>query len=135
MDFIPENLRPQLLANGSDPDHDHVPLVALFVADGPGGWLISEIQPYDHDVVFGLMDYGFAVPQIGAFTLSELHKLNDLGVKIARDLLFVGRYPLSVYGEAARLQRAITTIPSLLDAAAARLAARRDPNSGPDRAG
>ena len=126
MSLIPENLRPQLLANGNHPGHDHVPLVALFVADGPGAWLISEIQPYDHDVVFGLIDYGFAVPQIGAFTLTELDRLIRLGVKVARDPLFVGRHPLSVYAEAARVQRAITIIPSQLDAAAERLRLRRN---------
>ena len=126
MSLIPENLRSQLLANGAHPGHDHVPLVALFVADGPGAWLISEIQPYDHGVVYGLMDYGFAVPQIGAFTLTELNKLIRLGVKVARDPFFMGRYPLSVYAEAARVQGAITIIPSLLDAAAERLRLRRN---------
>jgi len=126
MSLIPDTLRPQLLANGNQPGHDHVPLVALFVADDPGAWLISEIQPYDHDVVFGLIDYGFAVPQIGAFTLTELDRLIRLGVKVTRDPFFVGRHPLSVYAEAARVQRAITIIPSQLDAAAERLRLRRN---------
>ncbi len=126
MSLIPDAMRPQLLVNGAHPGHDHVPLVALFVADGPGAWLISEIQPYNQSVVFGLMDYGFAVPKIGPFILSELEELSRLDVKVTRDPVFVGRYPLSVYAEAARVQGAITVIPSLLVAAAERLRLRRN---------
>jgi hypothetical protein len=64
--------------------------------------------------------------------LSELEAVQvAFGLGIERDLLFVARYPLSVYAEAARVQGAITTIPSLLDAAAARLARSRGRNSDP----
>ena len=127
MILIPDDLRPRLLANGSVSDADHVPLVKLFDPAGPAAWLISEIQPYDHDVVFGLTHYGSGKPVIGAFNLAELQALaRSFGFDLERDPLFEGRYPLSVYAEAARVQGAITTIPSLLDAAAARLAASRN---------
>jgi hypothetical protein len=126
MNLIPAELRPQLLANGNHPDHDHVPLVKLFDASGPSAWLISEIQPYDHDVLFGLFDFGFGVPQASPFSVTELKNLICFGIRVERDPLFVGRYPLSVYAEAADAQGAITTIPTLLDAAAARLAQRKN---------
>jgi hypothetical protein len=59
--------------------------------------------------------------------LSELEAVPvRLGIGIERDVFFVGRYPISVYAEAARHQGAITTIPSLLDAAAERLRLRRN---------
>lgn len=125
MNLIPDELRPQLLANGNDPDHDHVPLVKLFNPSGQATWLISEIQPYDEDILFGLCDLGMGFPELGTVSLSELQSVRGrLGLGIERDLYFVGRYPLSVYAEAAHTQGAITTIPTLLDAAAERIARR-----------
>jgi Protein of unknown function (DUF2958) len=127
MILIPDNFRPQLLANGRDPSADHIPLIKLFNPCGAATWLISEIQPYDEDILFGLCDLGMGFPEIGPVSLSELQSVKGrLGLGIERDLLFVGRYALSVYAEAASQQGGITTILSLLDAAAARLAARRN---------
>ncbi len=126
MILIPDELRPRLLANGSDPGHDHVPLIKLFDPTGPDAWLISEIQPYDPDVVFGLSCCGGAV-SVGPFNLAELHDLiRSYGFELRRDAQFAGRHPLSVYAEAARAQGAITEIPTLLDAAAVRLALRKN---------
>lgn len=131
MILIPDELRPRLLANGRDPDADHVPLVKLFNPSGAATWLISEIQPYDEDVLFGLCDLGMGFPEIGPVSLAELQAVRGrLGLGIERDLFFTGRYPLSVYAEAAERQGAITTVPSLLAAAAERLALRRSNGGG-----
>jgi hypothetical protein len=46
---------------------------------------------------------------------------------IERDILFEGRFALSVYAEAARRQGAITEIDHLLRAAEARLRERGEP--------
>jgi hypothetical protein len=125
MTLIPNNLRSQLLANGRDPRADHVPLLKLFNPTGPECLLISEIQPYDEDVVYGLTDFGDGDLQVGPFSLPEVDEITrNCGFRFERDPLFHARHPLSVYREAARMQRGITTIPSLLDAAAGRLVAR-----------
>ena len=75
MILIPDTVRPQLLANGRDPDADHVPLIKLFNPCGAATWLISEIQPYDEDVLFGLCDLGMGFPEIGPVSLSELQSV------------------------------------------------------------
>lgn len=123
---IPDAVRAKLIANGKTPDHDHVPLIKLFGLGFACTWLISEIQPYDTDLMFGLCDLGMGFPEIGPVSLSEIERVTeDLNVIILSEPGFEGRYPLSVYAEAASVQQAITTIPSLLEAAAERLAARR----------
>jgi hypothetical protein len=120
--LIPEDLRPQLLANGNDPDHDHVPLVKLFDPAGAATWLISEIQPYDDDILFGLCDLGMGFPELGSVSLAELESIRrPLGLRIERDLFFVGRHPLTVYVEAAARAGTITTDLELLAQAAAHL--------------
>ena len=117
MILIPDELRPKLLANGNHRDHDHVPLIKLFDPASAAAWLISEMQPYDDDILFGLCDLGLGFPELGTVSLAELQ---DVG-RIRRDPSFVGQHPLSVYAEAARVQRAITIVPAVLNAAAARL--------------
>jgi hypothetical protein len=127
---IPAEIREKLLANGRDADADHAPLLKLYTLGAAFCWLISEMQPYDEDILFGLCDLGFGFPELGTLSLSEIEAVTEeLGVIVLQDHDFVGRYPLSVYAEAARQQQAITVIPSLLDAAAERLGARRS-NSG-----
>ena len=122
MILIPDDLRPKLLANGNHRDHDHVPLIKLFDPAGAAAWLISEVQPYDDDILFGLCDLGMGFPELGTVSLTELQDIaHARGLGIRRDPTFVGQHPLSVYAEAARVQRAITIVPALLNAAAARL--------------
>jgi hypothetical protein len=122
MILIPEDVRPQLLANGNDPDHDHVPLIKLFDPAGAATWLISEIQPYDDDILFGLCDLGMGFPELGTVSLAELESLRrPFGLRIERDLFFVGRHPLTVYAEAAAKAGTITTDSALLAVAAAHL--------------
>lgn len=126
MILITDEIRRQLINNGAIPD-DYVPVVKFFTPTGAATWLISEAMPEEPDILFGLCDLGFGCPELGSVRLSELEAVPvRLGIGIERDVFFVGRYPISVYAEAARHQGAITTIPSLLDAAAERLRLRRN---------
>jgi len=127
MILIPEELRPQLLANGHDTETDHVPIVKLFDPCGAATWLISAIEPDDPDILFGLCDLGLGFPELGSVRLSELESVRGrLGLGIERDLYFEGRYPLLVYAEAASVRDAITTSSTALAEAAERLRRRRE---------
>ena len=127
MILIPEELRPQLLANGHDTETDHVPIVKLFDPCGAATWLISAIEPDDPDILFGLCDLGLGFPELGSVRLSELEFVRGrLGLGIERDLYFEGRYPLLVYAEAASVRDAITTSSTALAEAAERLRRRRE---------
>jgi hypothetical protein len=127
MILIPDELRPQLLANGRDPEHDHFPVVKLFNPCGAATWLISAIEPDDPDILFGLCDLGFGFPELGSVRLSELESVRGrLGLGIERDLYFEAKYPLIVYAEAASVAEVITTSSELLAAAAERVRRRRD---------
>lgn len=127
MILIPDELRPQLLANGRDPEHDHFPVVKLFNPCGAATWLISAIEPDDPDILFGLCDLGMGFPELGSVRLSELESVRGpLNLGIERDLFFEAKYPLIVYAEAASEAEVITTSPELLAAAAERVRRRRE---------
>jgi hypothetical protein len=130
MILIPDDLRARLLANGArdpaDAEHDPVPVVKLFHPAGAATWLITEMAPEDPDILFGLCDLGFGSAELGSVSLAELEGLRGpLGLGIERDIHFVGRFPLSVYAEAARLAARITESERLLAEAAAALARRQ----------
>ena len=51
---------------------------------------------------FGLADLGFGCPELGSFALEELELIQlPFRLGIERDIHFEGRFPLSVYAEAA----------------------------------
>ena len=129
--LIPDDLRAKLLANGAAlRETDHEPVVKLFDPTGAATWLITEMMPADPergipepDILFGLADLGFGCPELGYVSLSELEAIQGpLGLGIERDLHFVGRFPLSVYAEAARRLGRITEAERLLAQVAAALA-------------
>ena len=86
-----------LLANGREslenPDFDPAPVVKLFTPDaGATPWLLTEIDPDDHDHAFGLCDLGLGMPEIGWVSLGELAMVRGrLGLPIERDLSFPRR--------------------------------------------
>lgn len=126
MILIPDDLRPQLLANGRDPEHDHFPVVKLFDPCGAATWLISAMESDDTDIMFGLCDLGMGFPELGSVRLSELESVRGrLGLGIERDLYFEGKYPLLVYAEAAMQAEVITTSSAALAEAAERVRRRR----------
>ena len=60
--LITDEQRIVLLANGREslenPDFDPAPVVKLFTPDAGATWLLTEIDPDDHDHAFGLCDLG-----------------------------------------------------------------------------
>jgi hypothetical protein len=112
---LPDDLRVRLLANGAtEIETDHVPVLKLFNPLGAATWLATELDA-DGDTLFGLADLGFGCPELGAFSLSEIASVRlPLGLGIERDPYFRGRFPLSVYAEAARSLGRITEAERLL---------------------
>ena len=116
----------QLLANGRNRDQDHPPVVKLFTPDAGCTWLLSEIDPEETDIAFGLCDLGQGFPELGCVSLAELRALRGrLGLPVERDLSFTAKHSMSVYAEAARQAECITVDSRALLQAAASLVARR----------
>lgn len=127
MILLPHDLRARLLANGATRGPDHVPLLKLFNPIGAATWLASELYE-DGDTLFGLADLGFGCPEMGCFSLTEIASVRlPYGLRIERDLHFVGHYPLTVYADAARSAGQITENDRLLATAARAQELLRDP--------
>ena len=85
-----------------DQSEDFPPVVKLFTPDGAASWLLSELDPDDPDLAFGLCDLGLGAPALGYVRLSELDALRGgLGLPVERDRHFRGSKPLSAYLAAA----------------------------------
>ncbi len=106
--FITDEQRIVLLANGREslenPDFDPAPVVKLFTPDAGATWLLTEMDPDDHDHAFGLCDLGLGMPEIGWVSFSELATVRGrLGLPVERDLHFRAEKRLSAYARDARL--------------------------------
>ena len=98
----------QLVANGrksreSEGDFDPTPVVKWFTPFGSATWLITEIDPENRLLAFGLADLGLGFPETGFVSVSEIQGLKGPGgLGVERDLHFKAQHPLSVYAEIAR---------------------------------
>jgi hypothetical protein len=118
MQLLTQDQRARLTANGLSRG-DHVPVVKFFNPVGSGTWLFSELDE-DGDTLFGLCDLGFGCPEMGSASLSEIARIHlPFGLTIERDLCFAGRFPLTIYADAARVWGGITVVGGGLEAAAA----------------
>lgn len=102
MILLTPELRAQLVANGRDPNADHVPVVKFFNPIGRGVWLANQLED-NGDILFGIADLGFGTPEAGSFSLGELAGLHlpfEMGIE--RDILFETRTPLSLWRQTAR---------------------------------
>ena len=116
--LLTQDLRARLIANGLSRG-DHVPVVKFFSPVGAATWLFSELDA-EGDTLFGLCDLGFGCPEIGSASLAEIAAVTlPFGLTIERDLCFEGRFPLTVYADAALLCGGITEDAARLEAAAA----------------
>ena len=114
MNLITETQRAQLLANGrqslDNDDFDPPPVVKLFTPDAGATWLLTEIDPDDHDHAFGLCDLGQDFPELGYVSLAELQSVRGrLGLPVERDMHFTASKPISAYAREARLAERIVT--------------------------
>lgn len=115
--LLTHDQRARLIANGKTPG-DHAPVVKFFSPVGAATWLFSELDG-DGDTLFGLCDLGFGCPEMGSASLAEIAAVAlPFGLTIERDLCFAGRFPLTIYADAARLAGSITEDEARLEAAA-----------------
>lgn len=100
-------LRQQFQMDGKD-EPDFLPVVKLFTPDAGCTWLLTEIDPDEPDIAFGLCDLGMGFPELGSVSLSELESVHGrLGLPVERDLHFRPIKTLSAYADEARRHEAI----------------------------
>jgi hypothetical protein len=130
MKLLTKTIHEQLLRNGrirealaedGRAEADFLPVVKLFTPDANCTWLLTEIDPEEPDIAYGLCDLGFGCPELGTVRISELESVRGrLGLPVERDLHFVPRHTIAVYARAAWNATYITEDePALAQAAAA----------------
>ena len=112
MELLTAEIKERLLDNGrknaeriADDGNttDFEPVVKLFTPDAGCTWLLTEIDPEDQDIAFGLCDLGMGSPELGSVSLSEIAALRGgLRLPVERDLYFKAAKRLSSYAEEAR---------------------------------
>jgi hypothetical protein len=116
MQLLTKQLREKLLANGraqervrgTDGEIDFHPVVKLFTPDGAATWLLTELDPEDPDIAFGLCDLGMGFPELGTVSIAELEAVRGrLGLAVERDRHFAATKPLSAYADEAMKSGAI----------------------------
>ncbi len=110
MQLLTDSIRARLLANGraqapvrgTDAEIDFEPVVKLFTPDGGATWLLTELDPEDPDIAFGLCDLGMGCPELGSVRVSEIEAIRGgLGLPVERDLFFAPSKTLGGYADAA----------------------------------
>jgi len=116
MEIVTPEIREQLLENGrtnkplrgTDDERDFAPVVKLFTPDGNGTWLLTELDPDDPDLAFGLADLGMGAPEPGNVRISELQDMRGaLGLPVERDVNFTPTKTLNEYVEASHASGSI----------------------------
>jgi hypothetical protein len=135
MELLIPSIREALLRNGrirksahlnGDPEIDFIPVVKLFMPDAACVWLLTEIDPYQPDIAFGLCDLGVGCPEVGSERIRIIEMLRgERGMPVERDLSFAPRHTLRVYARAAWAAKKITEDEQALRAAAEKLASER----------
>lgn len=129
MKLLTKTIHEQLLRNGrirealaedGRAEADFLPVVKLFTPDANCTWLLTELDPEEPDIAFGLCDLGFGCPELGTVRISELESVRgQLGMPVERDLHFVARHTIAVYARAAWNAARITEDKAALAQAAA----------------
>ena len=110
MKLLTKEIREQLIANGREQakvkgtkaEKDFWPVVKFFYPAGSATWLITELDPEDEDIAWGLCDHGMGFPEFGTVRISELEEFNGMaGLRIERDRSFKAKAPISRYIDAA----------------------------------
>jgi hypothetical protein len=110
MKLLTKEIREQLLRNGREQakvkgtraEKDFWPVVKLFYPAGNQTWLLTELDPDDEDVAWGLCDLGMGFPEFGTVRISELDSFSGpFALRIERDRFFKAKAPISRYVDAA----------------------------------
>lgn len=89
IDQLIANGRAQDPVRGTDEEIDFEPVVKLFNPAGAGTWLLTELDPENPDIAFGLCDLGMGTPELGSVSIAELESIRGpFGLGIERDLHF-----------------------------------------------
>ena len=118
MKLLTKELEQKLLANGrvnanlsnqGKETKDFRPVVKLFCPWGDATWLLTELDPEDPDLAFGLCDLGQGFPELGSVSLSEIAELRGPGgLTIERDIHFQAHKNIQAYADDARRSRRIS---------------------------
>ncbi len=93
----------QKTVKGTRREMDFHPVVKLHVPGTSAVWLLTEIDPDEPDIAFGLADLGMGFPEMGSVSLGELEAVGaQLGFEVEADHTFVADRPLSAYAREAR---------------------------------
>tara|TARA_R110000823_G_scaffold47903_1_gene121733 strand:- start:687 stop:1001 length:315 start_codon:yes stop_codon:yes gene_type:complete len=77
MQLLTKSINEKFLRNGrlqaerleqGDSDADFIPVVNIFTADANCTWLLTELDPEEPDIAFGLCDLGFGTPELGSLS-------------------------------------------------------------------
>ncbi len=127
MKLLTISIREQLLRNGlirqvlaeeGKAEADFIPVVKLFTPDAGCTWLLTELDPEDPDIAFGLCDLGLGCAELGSVRISEIESVRGrFGLPVERDRHFVPVHTIAVYARAARQSGAITECAKALAAA------------------
>ena len=104
--LITNEQRSKMIENGIESQKNHAsnhwPVVKLFTPDAGCTWLLSELDPEEPDIAFGLCDLGLGFPEIGYVRLSEIASVRGaIGLPVERDLHFKATKSLLEYAEEA----------------------------------
>jgi hypothetical protein len=114
MGLLTQEQREQMIANGRanagrEESIDFMPVVRLLCPWSNAVWLLTELDPDDPDIGFGLCDPGLGFPELGSVRLSEMEAIEGpCGLRIVRDASYVPTRPLSTYARFARTASRIT---------------------------
>ncbi len=94
---------------------DHVPVAKFIDRKRSYTWLVTHFMSECGYMMHGLANYGNGYPMLCTITWDELTSHNGiLGEPAKQDPHFVGRYPISVYSDAAQAYRRIVEDEAIL---------------------
>jgi hypothetical protein len=113
VNLLTKEQKQQLLENGRanagrERTHDFKPVVKLYCPWNTAIWLLTEIDPDNDTMAFGLCDLGMDFPELGSVSLTELASLEGPeGLRIERDTHFTPTKTLSAYAREAHARKRI----------------------------
>ena len=101
-DQLIKNGQKQEPVRGTEDEIDFVPVVKLFNPSGIGTWLLTELDPENPDIAFGLCDIGF--PELGSVSIKELESVRGpFGLGIERDRHWTAQKTITAYAREASI--------------------------------
>jgi len=110
MKLLTKSIREKMIANGraqdavrgTEDEIDFKPVVKFFNPCGAATWLLTELDPDEPDIAFGLCDLGMQSPELGSVLISELESVHGpLGLGIERDRHWTAKQTLMGYARKA----------------------------------